>query len=161
MSTVPVLPYDIIDKIISMAKKLEHAPTLEQLRAVHTGNACVYSNISMNRPVPRRMSFKRNTLCVSMWCDKTRQYIEPPHTYEYIRWMYAESSSFLANLRNRGGMTNKHVISRGRSWRGSLKLIRDFITQYYPDYNDVIRREGLPCLSRCDKNELTRIVLKA
>lgn len=160
MSAIPVLPYDIIDKIISMAKKLEHAPTLEQLRAVHAGDACVYS---MNRPVPRRMSFKHNTLRLSLWCDKTSEYIEPPHTYDYIRWMYAESasSSFLANLRNRGGMTNKHVISRGRSWRGSLKLIRDFITQYYPDYNDVIRREGLPCLSRCDKNELTRIVLKA
>lgn len=38
---MPELPNDIIDKIITMAKKQEHAPVIEQLKAVHDGKECV------------------------------------------------------------------------------------------------------------------------
>lgn len=42
---------------------------------------------------------------------------------------------------------------------GTMTVIRWFIRKHFPNYKDVIRSEGLPCLSRCDRRQLTRIAM--
>lgn len=57
---MPELPNDIIDKIITMAKKQEHAPVIEQLKAVHDGKEDVRGN---RGSIGKRFMTERGRMC--------------------------------------------------------------------------------------------------
>lgn len=157
---MPELPNDIIDKIITMAKKQEHAPVIEQLKAVHDGKEDVRGNRDSNG---KRFMTELGIMCFHDKKLRSRRYgdaIGYENYHRYI-WICSRNSGtengfdgFAYNLRKRCGAPNESVY-------GTMTAIRWFIRKHFPNYKRVIRREGLPCLSRCDRRQLTRIAMKA
>ena len=166
--SVPELPNDIIDKIITTAKKQEHAPVIEQLKAVHDGKEDV-RGIRNRDSIGKRFMTDRGTLFFrdkKLRCRYTRngdtmksdEYAERVEHCNYSN-RNGKYTKFIYSLKLRCGIPYKRTDRS--SFYGTMASIRGFIRGHFPNYKDVIRREGLPCLSRCDRRQLTRIAMKA